>query len=74
MSFLVFLNIIYMATCKNPLVFWGVILPMRRGGESLKFDEKHKIVTTELGVRFFAIKTNVFSRGLSTFASKINCF
>ena len=63
-----------MATCKNPIVFWGVILDMRRGGESLKFDEKHKIVTTELGVRFFAIKTNAFSSGLSTFASKTNGF
>ena len=65
---------IYMATCKNPIVFWGVILDMRRGGESLKSDEKHEIVTTELGVRFFAIKTNAFSSGLSTFASKTNGF
>ena len=63
-----------MATCKNPIVFWGVILDMRRGGESLKSDEKHEIVTTELGVRFFAIKTNAFSSGLSTFASKTNGF
>ena len=47
---------------------------MRRGGESLKLDEKHEIVTTELGVRFFAVKTNGFSRGQSTFASKTNCF
>ena len=45
-----------------------------RGVNHQNLMDNHETVTTELGVGFFDTKTNGFSSGLSTFASKTNCF